>query len=72
MVYQKKKRSGKQTTWVRPLITLVKSKVGRTRSEIVKKSFCVSMLTFSLETQTRRNAERKRETVRERRKMKKL
>ena len=30
------------------------------------------MLTFSLETQTRRNAERKRETVRERRKMKKL
>ena len=30
------------------------------------------MLTFPLETQTRRNAERKRETVRERRKMKKL
>ena len=30
------------------------------------------MLTFFLETQTRKNAERKGETVRERRKMKKL
>ena len=30
------------------------------------------MLVFSLETQTRRNAERKKETMRERRKMKKL
>ena len=64
--------AGKPLGFLHPLITLVKSKVGRTRSEIVKKSFCVSMLTFSLETQTRRNAERKRETVRERRKMKKL
>ena len=62
--------AGKPLRFLRPLITLVKSNVGR--SEIVKKSFCVSMLTFSLETQTRTNAERKRETVRERRKMKKL
>ena len=38
----------------------------------MKKSCWVSMLTFSLETQTRRNAERKREIVRERRNMKKL
>ena len=62
--------AGKPLRFLSPLITLVKSKVDR--SEIMKKSFSVSMLTFSLETQTRRNAERKREIVRERRNMKKL
>ena len=36
---KKKEVASKPLGFLRPLITLVKSKVGRTRSEIVKKSF---------------------------------